>query len=163
MLGGCYARCQGPVALDGAVPAGSAHLGGRGEDTGGMQDRKSYLQVERDLKMIFCAPHACLPCPVTSVDASGQVVIAIVSPRVVEEIRSGAETMAVDHPSWSLTGLQKHTPSKGTALDDKRPAISLLLSGVFTRFWLGLWTLKKTTTRLVGSSSQKNRMIPNTM
>lgn len=38
--------------------------------------------------------------------------------------------MAVDHPSWSLMGLQKDTASKGTILDDKRCAISLLLSAV---------------------------------
>lgn len=36
--------------------------------------------------------------------ASGQVVIAVVPPRVVEEIRPGAEAVAVDHPSWGLRG-----------------------------------------------------------
>lgn len=56
LLGRCHAHCQGPIALDGAIPAGSANLGRSGEDTRGMEDNKSYLQVERDLKVIFCAP-----------------------------------------------------------------------------------------------------------
>lgn len=43
------------------------------------------------------------PGPISPViDASGQVVIAVVPPGIVKEISPGAETMAVDHASWSL-------------------------------------------------------------
>lgn len=43
------------------------------------------------------------PGPISSTaNASGQVVITVVPPRVVEEICSGAETVAVYHSSWSL-------------------------------------------------------------
>lgn len=48
----------------------------------------------------------CPPGPIGSA-ASGQVVIAVVASRVVEEISSGAEAVTVDHPSWSLRGEQR--------------------------------------------------------
>lgn len=52
--------------------------------------------------MGMCPPGTIGP----AVNASGEVVIAVVPPRVVKEIRSRAETVAVDHPSWSL-GVKK--------------------------------------------------------
>lgn len=49
----------------------------------------------------------CPPGPISpAINASGQVVITIVPSRVVKEISSGAETVAVDHPSWSLREIQ---------------------------------------------------------
>lgn len=51
---------------------------------------------------IYCMC-ASVPGPIVpTINASGQVVITIVPSRVVKEISSGAETVAVDHPSWSL-------------------------------------------------------------
>lgn len=74
LRGGGNACSQSPVALDRAVPTGCTRLGGCGEETG----------------------------PITpTVNAPGQVVVTIVPSRVVKEISSGAETVAVDHPSWS--------------------------------------------------------------
>lgn len=74
LLGRRHACRQGPVALDGAVPTRRPQLGGGGEEAGPIS-------------------------PI--VNAPGQVIITIVPSRVVKEIRSGAETVAVDHPSWS--------------------------------------------------------------
>lgn len=46
---------------------------------------------------------SCPPGPISPViDASGQVIIAVVPPGIVKEISPGAETMAVNHASWSL-------------------------------------------------------------
>lgn len=46
------------------------------------------------------------PGAVASVDASGEVVVAVVTTGIVKEISPGAETVTVDHPSWSLEGGQ---------------------------------------------------------
>lgn len=74
LRGRCDTRRQRPVALDGAVPTGCTQLGGGGQKAG----------------------------PVTpAIDASGQIIIAIIASRVVKEISSGAEAVAVDHSSWS--------------------------------------------------------------
>lgn len=52
----------------------------------------------------LCCGGVASPGAVASVDAPGQVVVAVVSTRVVKEISPGAETVTVDHPSWSLWG-----------------------------------------------------------
>lgn len=39
LLGGCDARCQTSVALDGAIPTGCTHLGSGGEETEGWGKR----------------------------------------------------------------------------------------------------------------------------
>lgn len=47
------------------------------------------------------------PGPISpTINASGQVIITIIPSRVVKEISSGAETVAVDHPSRSLAGTE---------------------------------------------------------
>lgn len=74
VLCGRNARCQGPVALDGAIPTRRTQLGGGGEETGSISP---------------------------AINAPGQVIITIVPSGVIKEISSGAETVAVDHPSWS--------------------------------------------------------------
>lgn len=74
LLGGRNTRCQSCAGLDGAIPSGRTQLGSGGEETGPI-------------------------CP--TINASGKVIITIVPSRVVKEISSGAETVAVDHPSWS--------------------------------------------------------------
>lgn len=74
LLGRCHPCCQRCITLDGAIPTRCSWLGCGGQKTG----------------------------PISPViDASGQVVIAVVPPGIVKEISPGAETMAVDHASWS--------------------------------------------------------------
>lgn len=70
------------------------------------------------------------PGAVASVDAPGQVVVAVVSTGVVEEISPGAETVTVDHPSWSLEGGENIYMYKPPAHSLETPAssLSLLLS-----------------------------------
>ncbi len=49
----------------------------------------------------------CPPGPISpAINASGQVVITVVPSRVVKEISSGAEAVAVDHPSRSLRDME---------------------------------------------------------
>lgn len=43
-----------------------------------------------------------LPGPIGPVTVPGQIVVAIITARIVKEIGPGAETMAVDHPSGGL-------------------------------------------------------------
>lgn len=74
LLGRRHARRQSPGPLDGAVPGRGTQLGCGGQQAG----------------------------PITpTVDASGQVIITIIPSGVIKEISSGAEAVAVDHPSWS--------------------------------------------------------------
>lgn len=47
-----------------------------------------------------------LPRPIGPVTVSGQIVVTIIPPRIVKEIGSGAEAMAVDHPSGGLRVVQ---------------------------------------------------------
>lgn len=62
------------------------------------------------------------PCPISSTtDASGQVIVAIVPPRVVKEVRSGAETVAVDHAPWRLKDTEVFTLSLKILDAEKRP------------------------------------------
>lgn len=106
VLGRGYARCQGRVALDGAIPAGGAGLRGRRQEAAAQQEGDGgRLRVKtcRGLSVVVVVVVAS-PGAVASVDAPGQVVVAVVSTGVVEEISPGAETVTVDHPSWSLGG-----------------------------------------------------------
>lgn len=78
---------------------------------------------------------ASVPGPIVpTINASGQVVITIVPSRVVKEISSGAETVAVDHPSWSL----RHTECFGCVTAHRLLLAFVVLACSFTRFWLGL-------------------------
>lgn len=49
-----------------------------------------------------------LPGPIGPVTVPGQVVIAVITPRIVKEIGPGAETVAVDHPSRGLGGSSRY-------------------------------------------------------
>lgn len=47
-----------------------------------------------------------LPSSIGPVTVSGQIIVTIITSRIVKEIGSGAETMAVDHPSGGLRVVQ---------------------------------------------------------
>lgn len=74
-----------------------------------------------------------LPGPIGPVTVPGQVVIAVVTPRIVEEIGPGAETVAVDHPSGGLGGSSRHI---NAACRHESPQI-VLLSALFYQVLVG--------------------------
>lgn len=96
-----------------------------------------------------------LPGPISPVTISGQVVVTIIPPRIVKEIGSGAETVAVDHPSRGLRCRHIHKcslqlrvsedcvafwctslPSSGWAFGLwRRPPLSLLGAAPRRREW----------------------------
>lgn len=90
------------MALDGAVPAGGAGLRGRRQEAGGHRDGGEGGKLRLVRGRLVGAVVVASPGAVASVDAPGQVVVAVVSTRVIEEVSPGAETVTVDHPSWSL-------------------------------------------------------------
>lgn len=116
VLGGGDACRQSSVALDGTVPTRCAHL----RSAGGRQKSwdihtiyallvsyQFYQCPKYSTLMWNCSwKHVFLPSPIGPVAVSGQIVITIITPRIVKEIGSGAETMAVDHPSGGLRVVQ---------------------------------------------------------
>lgn len=75
-----------------------------------------------------------LPRPIGPVTVSGQIVVTIVTPRIVKEIGSGAETMAVDHPSGGLRGLSKNI---NAVCRCEIPKITLCFSASFYQVLVG--------------------------
>lgn len=81
-------------------PAGSSTRGWgppTRKEGGGLWGKLGLVRGLFVIVLVVASPGA-----VTSVDAPGQIVIAVVATRVVEEISPGTETVTVDHPSWSL-------------------------------------------------------------
>lgn len=112
VLRGGNACRQSSVALDGTVPTRCAHLrsagGGQTFITGYINGPIPVSPMSRiSYSKIVPEKHVFLPGPIGPVTVSGQVVIAVITPRIVKEIGPGAETMAVDHPSGGLGGLSK--------------------------------------------------------
>lgn len=106
LLGGCSACRQRAFALDGAVPTRRTRLGGGGDETERRRRRRGEEIVMSRRPKLTDWTCACVNLPGSispSGNTSGKVVVAVVSSRVVEEIRPGTEAVTVDHPAWSLT------------------------------------------------------------
>jgi hypothetical protein len=61
------------------------------------------VSVGMSLRVCVCVAVCVPPGPVGPAgDAPGEVVLAVIAPRVVEEVRPRREALAVDHPAWRL-------------------------------------------------------------
>lgn len=74
-----------------------------------------------------------LPSPIGPVAVSGQIVVTIITPRIVEKIGSGAEAMAVDHPSGGLRVVQ----NRNVLCRHETPQIKLCFSFSFYQVLVG--------------------------
>lgn len=96
-------RCAGWSHTNWMYPAGEWWRGDWERDKGKSFYQSGYWFPDTKLNRLCWCLGVCPPGPISpAINASGQVVITIVPSRVVKEISSGAETVAVDHPSWSL-------------------------------------------------------------
>lgn len=84
----------------------------------------------------FICARVCLPGPISpSVNTSGKIVIAIISSRVVKEIRSGTEAVTVDHPSWSLRDREIHATAGQRKFSTQRHRLLILMFCLFFFFY----------------------------